>query len=96
LLLVGAAVLITHAALNTARRTLIDRLEQSSAALRQMLTEQVQLDVETLFGRFHEMLQPAREKANQRENQMHTQTERLRVLIGEFESLEAEIVTSGR
>jgi GTPase SAR1 family protein len=96
LLLVGAAILITQAALNTARRTLIDRLEQSAEALRDMLTQQVQIDVETLFGRFLEMLLPARELANQRQNEMHTQTERLRVLIGEFESLETEVMTSGK
>jgi hypothetical protein len=42
------------------------------------------------------MLLPARELANQRQNEMHTQTERLRVLIGEFESLEAEVMTSGK
>lgn len=91
LLLVGAAFLITHAALNSARRSLIDRLEQSAEALRDMLTQQVQLDVETLFGRFQKMLSPAHELATQRQSEMHSQTERLRVLIGEFENLEHEI-----
>ena len=72
------------------------RIWAAAEALRDMLTQQVQIDVETLFGRFLEMLLPARELANQRQNEMHTQTERLRVLIGEFESLEAEVMTSGK
>jgi GTPase SAR1 family protein len=94
LLLVGAAFLITHAALNSARRTLIDRLEQSAEALREMLAQQVQLDVETLFGRFESMLLPALELATQRQSEMNRQTERLHALIGEFESLEGEITQS--
>lgn len=95
-LLVGAAFLITHAALNSARSILLDRLDQSAEALREMLTQQVHLDVQTLFGRFQEMLLPALEVAHQLQNEMHTQTERLRVLIEEFESLESAVRAAGR
>ena len=62
LLLVGAAFLITQAALNTARSCLIDRLEASAQHLRQMLTDQVQLDISTLFARFLSVLTPAQEQ----------------------------------
>jgi|GEM_PF-272838 GTPase SAR1 family protein len=93
LLLVGAAFLITQAALNSARRTLIDRLELSAHGLREMLAEQVRIDVEALFARFLDILNPAREVSAEHEQQMHTQTERLGNMISGFESLEREIST---
>lgn len=91
LLLVGAAFLIAQAALNTARRSLVDRLERSALSLRDMLTSQVQLDVETLFSRFLPILGPAQEQAAVREQQMHAQTERLRVMFEEIEVVEQEL-----
>jgi hypothetical protein len=91
LLLVGAAFLIAQAALNTARRSLVDRLERSALSLRDMLTSQVQLDVETLFSRFLPILGPAQELAAVREQQMHAQTERLRVMFEEIEVVEQEL-----
>jgi GTPase SAR1 family protein len=91
LLLVGAAFLIAQAALNTARRSLVDRLERSALSLRDMLTSQVQLDVETLFSRFLPILGPAQEQAAVREQQMHEQTERLRVMFEEIEVVEQEL-----
>lgn len=94
LLLVGAAILITQAALNSARRTLVDRLEESSHALREMLTEQVRIDVEALFARFLEILNPAQEVAAEHEQQMLSQTGRLNGLIQEFDTLEREIMAT--
>jgi GTPase SAR1 family protein len=94
LLLVGAAILITQAALNSARRTLVDRLEESSHALRDMLTEQVRIDVEALFARFLEILNPAQEVAAEHEQQMLSQTGRLNGLIQEFDTLEREIMAT--
>lgn len=93
-LLVGAAVLITQAALNSARRTLVDRLEESAHGLREMLSEQVRIDVEALFARFLEILNPAQEVAAEHEQQMLSQTGRLNGLLQEFEVLEREIMTT--
>ena len=91
LLLVGAAFLITQAALNSTRRTLVDRLEQSTQALREMLTEQVRIDIEALFARFLEILNPAQEVSAEHEQQMMTQMNRLNGLISDYEALEQEI-----
>ena len=91
LLLVGAAFLITQAALNTARTTLIDRLETSAKSLRQMLADQVQLDIATLFARFLAVLSPAQQQAEQREQQMHQQTERLSALHEDFSQVEQQV-----
>ena len=91
LLLVGAAFLITQAALNTARGSLIDRLEASAKHLRQMLAHQVQLDIATLFARFLTVLGPAQEQATAREEHMHEQTERLRLLYEDFAKVEQQV-----
>lgn len=91
MLLVGAAFLITQAALDKARSTLIDRLEDSAQALRDMLAKQVRTDVETLFGRFLEILEPASEVAAEQEQQMLSQIGRLKGMLQEFDQLEREI-----
>ncbi len=93
LLLLGVAFLITHAALNTARRTLIERLESSAKPLREMLIEQVRLDVETLFSRFLPILGPAQVNATAREQQMRVQTERLRLMSEAMDVVERELAT---
>jgi len=91
LLLVGAAFLITQAALNNARNTQIERLEESAKPLREMLSVQVRLDIETLFGRFLAILNPAQEQAGRREQQMHEQTESLRILDEELDMIEMQV-----
>jgi uncharacterized membrane protein YhiD involved in acid resistance len=91
LLLVGAVFLITQAALNTARSSLIDRLEASAKHLRQMLTDQVQLDISTLFARFLNVLNPAQERAATQEEHMREQTERLRGLYDDFAKVEQQV-----
>lgn len=94
LLLVGAAFLITQAALNSARRTLIERLESSAKPLREMLVGQVTLDVETLFSRFLPILGPAHQNAAAREQQMHTQTERMRLMGEDFAVVERALASA--
>jgi hypothetical protein len=56
-----------------------------------MLADQVRLDIETLFSRFLEILEPAREVAFDQEQQMRTQIERLDHLINEFDSIHREV-----
>lgn len=94
LLLVGAAFLITQAALDRARGTLIDRLEDSAQALREMLTTQVRSDVEALFAHYLEILEPASEVATEHEQQMLSQAGRLNGLLQELDQLEREISTA--
>jgi transposase len=59
-----------------------------------MLTEQVRIDVEALFARFLEILNPAQEVAAEHEQQMLSQTGRLNGLIQEFDTLEREIMAT--
>ncbi|MCA1962770.1 MAG: dynamin family protein [Prosthecobacter sp.] len=91
LLLIGGAFLTTQLALQHARNSLVDRLEQSARALHEMLAEQMRVDVEALFGRFLEILNPAREVATEHEEQMLTQLQRLEELMAEFDDIEREI-----
>lgn len=90
-LIVGAAFLVTQAALDKARSILIERLEDSAEALRDMLAKQVQTDVDELFGRHLEILGPASKVAVEQEQKMLSQTARLKGLLQEFDQLEHEI-----
>jgi hypothetical protein len=94
LLILGAAFLIAQAALNTARRNLFERLEEAVQPLRQMMHEQVKLDVETLFSRFLPVLRPAQEQAMQREQLMHLQTERLQKMATDLAAVEKQLRAS--
>ncbi len=91
LLVLGIAFFITQLALHHARHTLISKLEHSARDLHEMLAAQMRVDVEALFGRFLEILDPAREVAFEHEQQMLTQIQRLDQLIDEFESMDREI-----
>ena len=56
-----------------------------------MLAHQVQLDIATLFARFLTVLGPAQEQATAREEHMHEQTERLRLLYEDFAKVEKQV-----
>jgi hypothetical protein len=81
---VGFAFLITQSALNHTREVLMDRLEESTALLRDMLHRQIQADVDSLFGRFLPMLTPLQSEAAAREQQMGAQLDRLENLDAAF------------
>jgi hypothetical protein len=94
--LVGAAFLTTQAALSTARRTLIERLEGSANPLREMLDEQVRQDVEKLFNRFLPLLARAPVGAVPTEQQAKAQAERMRLMGEGIETVGREIWTAAR
>jgi hypothetical protein len=56
-----------------------------------MLTDQVQLDISTLFARFLNVLTPAQEQATAQEEHMHEQTERLRALYEDFARVDQQV-----
>lgn len=91
LLLAAAAVLLTHLALHEARVRLVQRLEQSSETLREMLANQVRTDVEALFARFLPLLAPAREQAGRHEQFASARTERLQALEQSLAAFHAEL-----
>lgn len=88
---IGIAFLVTQAALSRTRRQLTERMESFAAPLREMLQEQVRLDVESLFERFAPLLAPALSNALQREQQMNQQMQRLEAMAAMFKDLEREI-----
>lgn len=90
-LLLGITFFIIQHALQQAKQALTGRLDQSSQDLNEMLTHQIRVDMESFFGRFLEILEPAREVAFDQEQQMLTQIQRLDHLIEEFESMEREV-----
>jgi GTPase Era involved in 16S rRNA processing len=90
-LLFGITFFIIQHALQQAKQALTGRLDQSSQDLNEMLTHQIRVDMESFFGRFLEILEPAREVAFDQEQQMLTQIQRLDHLIEEFESMEREV-----
>jgi GTPase SAR1 family protein len=90
-LLLGFALLIAQSALNQTRSELVDRLENSTKTLREMLLAQVQSDVEALFARFLPLLEPAQIEANERERLMHGKTDRLDHLTESFNIFQREL-----
>lgn len=91
ILLLGIALLVAQEALNRTRRLLMDRLEESTATLRQMLSDQVRGDVGNLFARFLGVLGPAAEESLRREQQMSDQARRLEGLGESLRVLDQEI-----
>ncbi|TDU73274.1 50S ribosome-binding GTPase [Prosthecobacter fusiformis] len=84
MLLLGFALLIAQSALNKTRGLMVDRLENSTLKLREMLQTQVESDVESLFSRFLPMLEPAQKECREREHLLLSQTERLQALTDAF------------
>ncbi len=80
LLLLGVVYLLTQIRLANARNAILDKLEESSATLRVMLSKQV-LDT----------LNPAQATAAQVEHEHTTQVERLRQLADSFSVLDQQI-----
>lgn len=91
LLLLGFAFLVTQAALNHTRSLLMDRLEESTELLRDMLHRQIHSDVESLFTRFLPLLTPARDEAARREQAMNGQTGRIEELARTLQDFEQNL-----
>ncbi|MBE2282728.1 MAG: dynamin family protein [Prosthecobacter sp.] len=90
-LLLAVVYLLTQVRLSSARNTIFDKLEQSSATLRELLAKQVTEDVTATFGRFLDILNPAQASAAQFEEERATHLERLGKLSDSFAVLEKQI-----
>lgn len=90
-LLLVAVYLLTQVRLNGARNAILDKLEQSSITLREMLSKQVTDDVTGLFTKFLDHLNPAQAGAAHLEREYDTHAERLRSLTDSFIALEKQI-----
>ena len=91
LLLLGVVYLLTQIRLGNARNAILDKLEESSATLRVMLSKQVTEDVTHSFTKFLDTLNPAQATAAQVEQEHTTQVERLRQLSDSFSALDQQI-----
>jgi uncharacterized protein with NRDE domain len=90
-MILGVVFLLTQMRLANARNAILDKLEESTATLREMLTTQVKEEVEHAFARFLEVLNPAQSDAMQREQDSGVNVERLRRLAESFETLERRV-----
>lgn len=91
LLLLGVIYLITQMRLSSSRNAILDKLEESSVTLREMLARQVTEDVTAAFGKFLEMLDPAHASATEMEEVQGRHLERLKHLRQSFHSLQQQI-----
>jgi len=78
LMFLGVFFLITQMRLAGARNAILDKLEESSATLREMLATQLTEEVAHVFERFAELLTPLQCDLQQREQDAALRAERLR------------------
>lgn len=90
ILLLLAIYLLTQVRLSSARNAILDKLEVSSATLREMLTKQVREDVTHVFAAFVDVLKPAQEEAVRLEQAHAVHVERTRHLTESFAELEQQ------
>jgi small GTP-binding protein len=83
--------LLTKAALATARRQLIDKLDDSSRHLHELLTNQVTEDVQAAFSHFLDLLVPAKQTTDSREKNLEQQTSALAELDSRFADIEKNL-----
>jgi GTPase Era involved in 16S rRNA processing len=91
LLLLAVVYLLTQVRLSNARNAILDKLEESSIKLREMLSKQVTEDVTSNFTKFLDTLNPAQANAAQVEREQSAQVERLRQLADSFSVLDQQI-----
>ncbi|WP_395738032.1 dynamin family protein [Prosthecobacter sp.] len=91
LLLLAVVYLLTQVRLANARNAILDKLEESSVKLREMLSKQVTEDVTAAFTKFLDTLNPAQANAAHIEREQSAQVERLRQLSDSFDVLDHQI-----
>lgn len=90
-LLMAVVYLLTQVRLSRARNAILDKLEQSSITLREMLSKQVTDDVTRIFAKFLDTLNPAQADAAHVEREHAGHIERLRQLADSFDVLDKQI-----
>ncbi len=91
LLLLAVVYLLTQIRLANARNAILDKLEESSATLREMLSKQVTEDVTNCFTKFLDTLNPAQANVAHVEREQAAQVERLRNLADSFNVIDQQI-----
>ncbi len=90
-MLLMAVYLMTQIRLSTARNAILDKLELSSATLRETLSKQVRGDVTEVFAKFVDLLDPAQSNAAQLEQDHAVHVARLRRLTDSLSDLDHQI-----
>lgn len=90
-LLLAVVYLLTQVRLSNARNAILDKLEESSVTLREMLSKQVTEDVTGIFTKFLDTLNPAQASAVHLEREQAAHVERLRQLSESFDGLDKQI-----
>ncbi|HEY1048148.1 MAG TPA: dynamin family protein, partial [Prosthecobacter sp.] len=90
-MLLMAVYLMTQIRLSTARNAILDKLEISSATLRETLSKQVRGDVTEVFAKFVDLLDPAQSNAAQLEQDHAVHVARLRRLTDSLSDLDHQI-----
>ena len=90
-MLLLAIYLLTQIRLNASRNAILDKLEISSATLREMLARQVKGDVTDVFAKFLEVLAPAQATAVQAEQDYAIHVTRLQALTESLNALERHV-----
>lgn len=90
-MLLLAIYLLTQIRLSAARNAILDKLEISSATLREMLSKQVRGDVTEVFAKFLELLVPAHASALQAEQDQAVHVDRLQSLTQSLAALEQHV-----
>ena len=91
LMLLAVVYLITQMRLAAARNAILDKLEESTATLREMLAEQLKEEVSHAFAKSRETLEPLQASALQTEQDGAFRLERLRRLGESFEALSRQV-----
>jgi len=91
LMLLAVVYLLTQMRLAAARNAILDKLEESTATLREMLSEQLKGEVSHAFEKAREILQPLQTAALQTEQDGALRLERLRRLGESFEALARQV-----
>lgn len=92
-IVIAVVYLVTQIRLGSSRNAILDKLEQSSLTLREMLSKQVTEDVIREFIRFLDTLNPAQTDAAQAEDEQSVRIGRLSKLAESFVALESQIAT---
>ncbi len=85
--------LLTQVRLNNARNAILDKLEESSITLREILCKQVTDEVGAMFTKFLEILNPAQANALEVAELQSAQVARLHNLADSFDVLDKQIHT---
>ena len=95
-MLVAVVYLITQMRLASARNAILDKLEESTGTLREMLAEQLREETNHAFSKARELLEPLQNATSTVEQDAAQRMERLRRLGESLETLAADAARLGQ